>query len=83
MPLYLILFARLLPILVKHSLNLFTISYLSLTMESESIKCMANDLLALCLDRISFIVYHVILYHILNDSNICHSRVVCIAKTCF
>ena len=43
MPLYLILFARLLPILVKYSLNVFTISDLSVTIESESLKYLGND----------------------------------------
>ena len=42
-PLYFILFARLLPILVKYSLNLFTISDLSVTIESESLKYLGND----------------------------------------
>jgi len=56
-PLYFILLARLLPILVKQSLNLFTISDPSLT--KESLKYLGNDLLVLFLDRISFIVFQV------------------------
>ena len=59
MPLYFILLARLLPILVNKSLHLFTISDLSLTIESESLKYFGNDLLVLFLERISFIVFHV------------------------
>ena len=59
MPLYFILLARLLPILVTKSLNLFTISDLSLTIESESLKYLGKDLLVLFLERISFIVFHV------------------------
>ena len=58
MPLYFILLARLLPILVKKSLN-FTISDLSLTIEPESLKYLGKDLLVLFLERISFIVFHV------------------------
>ena len=59
MPLYLIIFARLLHILVKYALNLFTISDLSITIKSESLKYLGNYLFVLCLDSISFIIFHV------------------------
>ena len=62
MPLYLIFFARLLPILVKYALNLFTISDLSVTIKSESLKYLGNDFFVLCLDSISFITFHVFFY---------------------
>ena len=64
---YITVLARLLPILVKKSLNLFKISDLSLTMESESLKYLGNDLFVLFLERISFIVFQVFfLYQIKN-----------------
>ena len=43
----------------KKSLNLFTICDLSVTIESESLKYLRNDLLVLFLERISFIVFQV------------------------
>ena len=43
----------------EKSLNLFTISDLSLTIESESLKYLGKDLLVLFLEMISFIVFHV------------------------
>ena len=64
MPLYLIFFARLLRILVKYALNLFTISDLSVTIKLESIKYLGNVLFVLCLDSISLIIVHVFLYQI-------------------
>ena len=54
MPLYFVLLARLLPILVK---DLFTIYDLSVTIESESLKYLGNALLISFLERISFIVF--------------------------
>ena len=40
-----------------NALNLFTISYLSVTL--ESLKYLVNDLFVLCLGSISFIILHV------------------------
>ena len=42
----------------KYALNLFTISDLSVTIKSESLKYLGNDLFVLCLDSISFIIFH-------------------------
>ena len=43
----------------KYSLNLFTISDLSVTIESESLKYFGNDLFVLCSDNTSFMILHV------------------------
>ena len=48
----------------NNALNSFTISDLSVTIQSVSLNYLGTDLFVLCLDSISFIIFHVFLYRI-------------------
>ena len=56
---------------------------LSVTIESESLKYLGNGLFVLCLDSISFMIFHVLLYHILTDSSIYHNIIVLLCEYLF